>query len=239
MHNKSGVRSARDRRSDRLSIAKDNLEADLRGLMRDQESGIGFPQTQGLGLDAILSSRQPLPAPKMCTESKSSFPAISSSGDAELRGLDGEIAALSAKVQALQQSCRQMETELRDLNSSMTTPEMAREVEGLRKDCASYAEKLERIKSAANHVTPEEKEKVCSEQKLYCKEWRRRKRMATELLEAILEGYPKSKKQFFRASGQGLGSGAPQPGGRGRQEPEQGPCATAAGPGSQKPPGRP
>lgn len=52
--------------------------------------------------------------------------------------------------------------ELKDLNSSMTTPEMAGEIKELRKDCASYAEKLERIKSAANHVTPEEKEKVKS-----------------------------------------------------------------------------
>ncbi|XP_074748415.1 homologous-pairing protein 2 homolog isoform X2 [Strix uralensis] len=70
--------------------------------------------------------------------------------------------------------------ELKDLSSSMTTPEMARELEELRKDCATYTEKLERMKSATNHVTPEEKEKVCSEQKLYCKEWRRRKRMLGE-----------------------------------------------------------
>nr|XP_009672462.1 PREDICTED: homologous-pairing protein 2 homolog [Struthio camelus australis] len=91
--------------------------------------------------------------------------------------------------------------ELKELNGSMTTPEMAREIEELKKECTSYAEKLERIKSATNHVTPEEKEKVCNEQKLYCKEWRRRKRMATELLDAILEGYPKSKKQFFEEVG--------------------------------------
>lgn len=44
----------------------------------------------------------------------------------------------------------------------MTTPEMIKEIEELKKDCASYTEKLERIKSAANHVTPEEKEKVKS-----------------------------------------------------------------------------
>ncbi|XP_010293961.1 PREDICTED: homologous-pairing protein 2 homolog, partial [Phaethon lepturus] len=129
---------------------------------------------------------------------------LPAASDAELRGLDGEIAVLSTKVQALQQSCRQMEAgecALKDLNNSMTTPEIAREIEELRNNCASYTEKLERIKSATNHVTPEEKEKVCSEQKLYCKEWRRRKRMATELLEAILEGYPKSKKQFFEEVG--------------------------------------
>ncbi|NXX43571.1 HOP2 protein, partial [Tricholaema leucomelas] len=126
---------------------------------------------------------------------------LPAASDAELRSLDEQIAALSAKVQALQQSCRQMEAELKDLNSSMTTPEMAKELEELRKDCRSYTEKLERIKSATNHVSPEEKEKVCSEQQLYCKEWRRRKRMATELLDAILEGYPKSKKQFFEEVG--------------------------------------
>ncbi|XP_067168059.1 homologous-pairing protein 2 homolog isoform X2 [Apteryx mantelli] len=108
---------------------------------------------------------------------------LPAASDAELRGLDGNIAALSTEVQALQQSCRRMEAELKDLNGSMTTPEMAREVEELKKDCASYTEKLERIKSATNHVTPEEKEK------------------ATELLDAILEGYPKSKKQFFEEVG--------------------------------------
>ncbi|KFO97541.1 Homologous-pairing protein 2, partial [Calypte anna] len=92
-------------------------------------------------------------------------------------------------------------SELKELNCSMTTPEMSKELEVLRKDCGSYTEKLERIKSATNHVTPEEKEKVCSEQQLYHREWRRRKRMATELLEAILEGYPKSKKQFLEEVG--------------------------------------
>ncbi|NWX09552.1 HOP2 protein, partial [Caloenas nicobarica] len=126
---------------------------------------------------------------------------LPAASDAELRSLDEAIATLSAKVQAAQQSCRHMEAELKELNGSMTTAEVAREIEELRKDCANYTEKLERIKSATNHVTPEEKEKVCSEQKLYCKEWRRRKRMATELLDAILEGYPKSKKQFFEEVG--------------------------------------
>ncbi|NXC46101.1 HOP2 protein, partial [Penelope pileata] len=126
---------------------------------------------------------------------------LPAAGDAELRALDGDIAARSAEVQALQHRCRQMEAELKELSGTMTTPEVAQEIEALRRDCATYTEKLERIKSASNHVTPEEKEKVCSEQKLYCKEWRRRKRMATELLDAILEGYPKSKKQFFEEVG--------------------------------------
>ncbi|ELW54981.1 Homologous-pairing protein 2 like protein [Tupaia chinensis] len=43
--------------------------------------------------------------------------------------------------------------------------------------------------------------KVYKERQKYCKEWRKRKRMATELCDAILEGYPKSKKQFFEEVG--------------------------------------
>ncbi|NXX99620.1 HOP2 protein, partial [Centropus bengalensis] len=85
---------------------------------------------------------------------------LPAASEAELRGLDGEITTRAAAVQALQQSCRQLEAELRDLNNSMTTTEMARELEELRKECTSYTDRLERIKSASNHVSPEEKEKV-------------------------------------------------------------------------------
>ncbi|NXA40883.1 HOP2 protein, partial [Eudromia elegans] len=126
---------------------------------------------------------------------------LPAASDAELRALDEAIATLAGDVQALQQSCRLLEAELRHLGASMTTADMAREVQGLRGDCAAYAERLQRITTAANHVSPEEKEQVCREQKLYCREWRRRKRMATELLDAILEGYPKSKKQFLEEVG--------------------------------------
>lgn len=117
--------------------------------------------------------------------------------DADLHGLDASIVALTAKVQSLQQSCRHMEAELKELTSALTTPEMQKEIQELKKECAQYTERLKNIKAATNHVTPEEKEKVYRDRQKYCKEWRKRKRMTTELCDAILEGYPKSKKQFF------------------------------------------
>ncbi|XP_040851724.1 homologous-pairing protein 2 homolog isoform X1 [Ochotona curzoniae] len=122
------------------------------------------------------------------------FDAVS---DADLQGLDAQIVALTTKVQSLQQSCRHMEAELKDLTSALTTPEMQKEIQELREECAGYRERLENIRAATNHVTPQEKEQVYKEREKYCKEWRKRKRMATELSDAILEGYPKSKKQFF------------------------------------------
>ncbi|XP_061446344.1 homologous-pairing protein 2 homolog isoform X2 [Rhineura floridana] len=174
-----------------------------------QDAFGNLQREHGLGKTAVVKALEQLAQQgkikeKVYGKQKIYFPdqdRFGSVSESELKGLDNEISELSCKVQTLQQNCRHMESELKELKGSMTTPEMVKEIEELKKDCANYTEKLERIKSAANHVTPEEKEKVYNEKKLYCREWRRRKRMATELLDAILEGYPKSKKQFFEEVG--------------------------------------
>ncbi|XP_054849362.1 homologous-pairing protein 2 homolog [Eublepharis macularius] len=174
-----------------------------------QDAFGNLQREHGLGKTAVVKALEQLAQQgkikeKVYGKQKIYFPDqdhFGSASESELKVLDNEISDLSCKVQTLQQNCRLMESELKELKGSMTTPEMVKEIEELKKDCANYTEKLERIKSATNHVTPEEKEKVYNEKKLYCKEWRRRKRMATELLDAILEGYPKSKKQFFEEVG--------------------------------------
>ena len=53
-----------------------------------------------------------------------------------------------------------MVLELNELTSALTTPEMQKEIEELKKECAGYRERLKNIKAATNHVTPEEKEQV-------------------------------------------------------------------------------
>lgn len=54
-------------------------------------------------------------------------------------------------------------SELKDLTSALTTPEMQKEIQELRKECAGYRERLENIRAATNHVTPQEKEQVSRE----------------------------------------------------------------------------
>ncbi|XP_008302522.1 homologous-pairing protein 2 homolog [Stegastes partitus] len=121
--------------------------------------------------------------------------------DADLKAMDCQISELSAEVQSLTQSCRQLDSELKELNSSLTTEEMVSEIQELKTECSGYRARLEKIKSAANHVTPEEKEKVYKERDVYVKEWRKRKRLASDMINAILEGYPKSKKEFLDETG--------------------------------------
>ncbi|XP_034751170.1 homologous-pairing protein 2 homolog [Etheostoma cragini] len=117
--------------------------------------------------------------------------------DADLKAMDCQISQLSAEMNSLNQSCRQLDSELKELSSSLTTEEVMSEIKTLKAECSGYRERVEKIKSATNHVTPEEKEKVYKEKNAYVKEWKKRKRLASDMMNAILEGYPKSKKQFL------------------------------------------
>ncbi|XP_068560567.1 homologous-pairing protein 2 homolog isoform X2 [Cebidichthys violaceus] len=117
--------------------------------------------------------------------------------EADLKAMDCQISQLSAEVQSLTQSCRQLDAELKELSSSLTAEEMMSEIRELKAECSGYRARLEKIKSATNHVTPEEKEKVYKDRDVYVKEWKKRKRLASDMMDSILEGYPKSKKQFL------------------------------------------
>ncbi|KAE8283398.1 Proteasome 26S ATPase subunit 3-interacting protein [Larimichthys crocea] len=117
--------------------------------------------------------------------------------EADLKAIDCHISELSAELQSLTQSCRQLDAELKELSSSLTTEEMVSEIKELKAECSGYTARLEKIKSATNHVTPKEKEKVYKERDVYVKEWKKRKRLASDMINAILEGYPKSKKEFL------------------------------------------
>lgn len=87
------------------------------------------------------------------------------------------------------------------------------EIQELKAECSGYRERLEKIKSATNHVTPEEKEKVfttlkhqlisyfgsaflvqcgvcCNlqvykERDVYVKEWKKRKRLVVYFCQQI------------------------------------------------------
>ncbi|CAB1341734.1 unnamed protein product [Coregonus sp. 'balchen'] len=103
--------------------------------------------------------------------------------EADLKAMDSHISDLSTQVEAVSQGCRQLDAELKELNSSLTTEEMMSEIQELKAECSGYRERLEKIKSATNHVTPEQKEK------------------ASDMMGSILEGYPKTKKQFLEEVG--------------------------------------
>uniref|UniRef100_A0A673XC66 PSMC3 interacting protein n=1 Tax=Salmo trutta TaxID=8032 RepID=A0A673XC66_SALTR len=113
--------------------------------------------------------------------------------EADLKAIDSRISDLSTQVQAISQGCRQLDAELKELNSSLTTEEMMSEIQELKAECSGYRERLEKIKSATNHVTPEQKEMV----------WVtiRPGVFVPEQDKPEQIGYPKTKKQFLEEVG--------------------------------------
>ena len=50
-------------------------------------------------------------------------------------------------------------------------------------------------------MSPEEKDRILANREKHLREWRKRKRMAVDACDAILEHYPKSKREFFEEVG--------------------------------------
>ncbi|KAJ7992385.1 hypothetical protein DPEC_G00277970 [Dallia pectoralis] len=174
-----------------------------------QDVFTNLQKQHGLGKTAVLKAMEQLSVEgkikektygkqKIYFADQAQFEEVS---EGDLKAMDSHISELSSQVQTESQSCRQLDTELKELNSSLTTEEMMSEIQALKAECFGYRERLEKIKSATNHITPEQKEKVYKERDLYVKEWKKRKRLASDMMGSILEGYPKTKKQFLEEVG--------------------------------------
>ena len=62
-------------------------------------------------------------------------------------------------------------------------------------------ERLDAIKNQNDAVTPAEKDQILANREKHLREWRKRKRLAVDAFDAILEHYPKSKREFYEEVG--------------------------------------
>lgn len=121
--------------------------------------------------------------------------------ETDLKQIDEEVSKQEKICTGLQSSCKTLEEEFRVLKSSLTTQEATARLAELNENCRKYQEHLKRIKSASNHIPPAEKEKIIKNRKTVVQTWKKRKRIASDMMDAILESYPKTKKQFIEDVG--------------------------------------
>ncbi|KAF8788300.1 Homologous-pairing protein 2 like protein [Argiope bruennichi] len=119
------------------------------------------------------------------------------SDNADLHKMDAEINNLTHTLNEIQQQIKNTENELNTLDKSLTTEEAESELLVLKNEIPKLKSKLQDLESNAGRVKPEEKDKLYETRKKYCKEWQKRKRLANDMLDAILEGYPKTKKHLL------------------------------------------
>ncbi|XP_064401381.1 homologous-pairing protein 2 homolog isoform X1 [Halichondria panicea] len=135
---------------------------------------------------------------KVYFANQDNFPAVN---EAELKEMDRRIAELHETVKKTSAECHKKENILSSLTSSLTSEDASKQLKALTAQISEMKSRLATIKAGTDSVTPEESLKIHKNHEQCFKQWRKRKRMANDMLEAILEGYPKSKKQLCEEVG--------------------------------------
>nr|XP_054767017.1 homologous-pairing protein 2 homolog [Lytechinus pictus] len=135
---------------------------------------------------------------KVYVADQSQFPNVD---EKELKAMDTKITELTASLESSKTKCKEKEKEIAMLNSSLTNEEAKQRLQELTTMCAKKQSRVSQIKSAGIHISVEQKKAVYENHQTTVKAWRKRKRMAMDIVDAILEGYPKSKKQLLEEVG--------------------------------------
>ncbi|KAM3175858.1 hypothetical protein ACTXT7_007670 [Hymenolepis weldensis] len=116
--------------------------------------------------------------------------------DSELKAMDCEITSLSSKVQHLNDKIKLAESELKSVESSLSLEEALKMNADIETQITEFRRKIGECGSE-QPVSVEEFKTVETKQKSAVAEWRKRKRMAMEIVDAIAESYPKSRFQLM------------------------------------------
>ncbi|ESO97710.1 hypothetical protein LOTGIDRAFT_103502 [Lottia gigantea] len=119
----------------------------------------------------------------------------------EIKQMDARIVELSEKVSTKLERVKALESEVKGFNNALSTKDAKAQVAKLSEECKKCSEKLQKLSEGQVLISTEDKEKVYKCREKYVKEWRKRKRISNEIVNAILEGYPKSKKELLDTIG--------------------------------------
>ncbi|XP_037796141.1 homologous-pairing protein 2 homolog [Penaeus monodon] len=125
---------------------------------------------------------------------QSQFPPLD---ETQLKEMDRKITDLNETIKQKERICGETEARLRSLNSSLTTEEAVKKLQDLEEEVSRLQKKLADLQENQVLISKEEKDQINSENEKMVKMWRKRRRMAMDILDAILEGYPKKKKDLF------------------------------------------
>ncbi|KAF7254967.1 hypothetical protein EG68_08245 [Paragonimus skrjabini miyazakii] len=115
----------------------------------------------------------------------------------ELKLLDDEITTLSHELSSKQQHLKSLNLELKRISSSLTKEEAEHQLMETEAELKRVESEIDRLKNKGPAVSAEEFEKTTVSLNLLVSEWRKRKRIAMEIVDTVAEGYPKSKKQLI------------------------------------------
>jgi len=119
----------------------------------------------------------------------------------ELKGLDCNIKELQEELTLLSSQVKKKDNELNGLSSQIKTEDAVAAIENLIKENEVLKDRIQKLKTGTVLITKEERKKIFENKEKNVSHWRKRKRMTTDIVDSILEGYPKSKKDLLEEVG--------------------------------------
>ena len=119
----------------------------------------------------------------------------------ELKELDLKIKQLQEEVNTFTSKVKKQESEISGLNSQMKTEEALELMETTSVENMNLKKRIEKLSTGAPLITQEQKQKIFERKSKNIGHWRKRKRMTNDVLDCILEGYPKAKKDLLEETG--------------------------------------
>nr|XP_021207357.2 homologous-pairing protein 2 homolog [Bombyx mori] len=118
-------------------------------------------------------------------------------GDCEIEDFDAQLKRLVEDLEEKTKSLKTAETNLKNLTSTPTTDYAKKSITEISRNIDAMGKKLEALKSSTEVISADEKKTILNEHEKQLKEYRKRKRICNDMLEAVLEGYPKPKKTLL------------------------------------------
>ena len=128
--------------------------------------------------------------------------AFPSFDETELKRLDSEVATKTAAVAAVKEELKSAETELRSQAGRLSLAALGEGLGALQAEVAGLESSLASASSwSGGRETEADHARAAERRSAGLSAWRSRKRVATEMLDAILESYPKKRADLCQDAG--------------------------------------
>lgn len=101
----------------------------------------------------------------------------------------------------IEQQTKETEASVRELLATPTNTDAKEELVTLEKSIKALRSKLDKLSQNTVIVSQEERIKIKNEHEKLLKEYKKRKRLCMDVINAIMEGYPKPKKTLIEEVG--------------------------------------
>ncbi|XP_050356232.1 homologous-pairing protein 2 homolog [Nymphalis io] len=111
---------------------------------------------------------------------------------------DTQILSITKSLDEKKSLLKTAELNLKNILSAPTNDCAKSQIEEIKNKIIKLENKLVDLRNSTEEViSVDDKKNILNEHDIFFKEYRKRKRICSDMIEAILEGYPKSKKNFL------------------------------------------